>query len=168
VRELVLGLDLADPAAAAVELASCALDQRHLGLMWQREARELSPEAYRPLRDVIQEIGQGLADYVRSVRPGVTGSSAELLAWSILAVLTSPSFHHLDLPRPAYEELLAELVATVIDTQLPVAAATASPGVAPGGVLTPASRREELLIQAMRMFASRGYTQVGIETYSAS
>jgi AcrR family transcriptional regulator len=163
VRELVLGLDLADPAAAATELASCALDQRHLGLMWQREARELSPDAYQPLRDVIREIGQGLADYVRSVRPGVTGPDADLLAWSILAVLASPSFHHLDLPRPVYEELLAELVATVIDTDLPIAPATASPGAVPAGVLTPASRREGLLIQAMRMFADRGYTQVGIE-----
>jgi AcrR family transcriptional regulator len=163
VRELVLGLDLADPAAAVAELASCALDQRHLGLMWQREARELSPEAYQPLRDVIHEIGQRLAGYVRSVRPGIPGSSADLLGWSVLAVLTSPSFHHLDLPRPAYEELLAELVAAVIDTDLPVAPAAASPAPAASGVLRPASRREELLIQAMRMFAEHGYTQVGIE-----
>ena len=171
VRALVLGLDLADPAAAAAELASCALDQRHLGLMWQREARELSPEAYQPLRDVIHEIGRGLATYVRSIRPGISDSSADLLAWSILAVLTSPSFHHLDLPRPAYEELLAELVAAVIDAELPAppvpaAPATGAPG-PPGpvaaGVLRPASRREELLLQAMRMFADRGYTQVGIE-----
>jgi AcrR family transcriptional regulator len=167
VRELVLGLDLADPAGAAEELASCALDQRHLGLMWQREARELSPEAYQPLREVIHEIGQGLAGYVRSVRPGIPGSSADLLAWSILAVLTSASFHHLDLPRPAYEELLAELVAAVIDTELPATPVPVEPATAPpgpvAGVLTPASRREELLIQAMRMFADRGYTQVGIE-----
>jgi len=173
VQELVLGLDLANPAAAAAQLASCALDQRHLGLMWQREARELAPEAYQPLRDVIHEIGRGLADYVRSVRPGVCGPTADLLAWSILAVLTSPSFHHLDLPRPAYEELLAELVAAVIDTELPappepVAPATASPGLGPAGVLTPASRREELLIQAMRMFAERGYTQVGIEDIASA
>jgi AcrR family transcriptional regulator len=168
VHELVVGLDLADPAAAAAELAACALDQRHLGLLWQREARELSPEAYQPLRDVIREIGRGLADYVRSVRPGIPGPDADLLAWSVLAVLTSPSFHHLDLPRPAYEELLAELVAAVIDTERPAppepaAPAAAAPGVIPADVLTPASRREELLIQAMRMFADRGYTQVGIE-----
>jgi AcrR family transcriptional regulator len=132
--------------------------------MWQREARELSPEAYQPLRDVIHEIGRGLATYVRSIRPGISDSSADLLAWSILAVLTSPSFHHLDLPRPAYEELLAELVATVIDTELsspPGPAASAGPVAV--GVLRPASRREELLLQAMRMFADRGYTQVGIE-----
>jgi AcrR family transcriptional regulator len=164
VHELVLGLDLADPAVAAKELAVCALDQRHLGLMWQREARDLSPEAYQPLADVIREIGQGLTAYVRSVRPGIPGSCADLLAWSILAVLTSPSFHHLDLPRPAYEELLAELVAAVLDTDLPEALATARPGpLLSGTALKPASRREELLTQAVRMFAAHGYTQVGTE-----
>jgi AcrR family transcriptional regulator len=163
VRQLVLGLDLADPAAGAARLASCALDQRHIGLMWQREARELSPEAYQPLRDVIHEIGRGLADYVRSIRPGIPDSSADLLAWSVLAVLTSSSFHHLDLTRSAYEELLTELVAAVIGTDLPVAPAAARPGLVAGGVLVPASRREELLIQAMRMFAAHGYTQVGVE-----
>ena len=46
---------------------------------------------------------------------------------------------------------------------VPAAPATEPPGTLPAGVLTPASRREELLIQAMRMFAERGYTQVGIE-----
>jgi AcrR family transcriptional regulator len=163
VHDLVLGLDLADPAAAAAQLASCTLDQRHLGLMWQREARELSPEAYQPLRDVIHEIGQGLTGYVRSVRPSITDSSADLLAWSMLSVLASPSFHHLDLPRPAYEELLTELVRTVLGTDLPVAPATAPLGPVADTVLTPASRREELLIQAMPLFAAHGYTQVGIE-----
>jgi AcrR family transcriptional regulator len=163
VRELILGLDLTDPAVAATELASCALGQRHMGLMWQREARDLSPEAYQPLRGVIHEIGQGLTAYVRSVRPGIPDSSADLLAWSVLAVLTSPSFHHLDLPRPAYEELLAELVRTVLDTELPGAAATTPPAPSVGATLTPASRREELLTQAMRMFAAHGYPQVGIE-----
>ena len=176
-HELVLGLNptdrattdpaTTDPATTAARLASCALDQRHLGLMWQREARELTPAAYVPLRDVIREIGGGLAGYVRSIRPGISDASADLLAWSILAVLTSPSFHHLDLPRPAYEELLAGMVAAVIDTELPAPPVPAGQATAPRGpavgVLRPASRREELLIQAMRLFAARGYTRVGIE-----
>jgi AcrR family transcriptional regulator len=72
--------------------------------------------------------------------------------------------HHLDLPRPAYQDLLAGLVHTVTDTDLVVTAAPAGP--APGAqtaALVPASRREELLTQAVRMFAAHGYTQVSIE-----
>jgi AcrR family transcriptional regulator len=163
VHDLVLRLDLASPAAAAAGLASCALDQRHMGLMWQREARDLTIEAYQPLLGVIREIGQGLTAHVRSVRVDGPDDAADLLAWSILAVLTSPSFHHLELPRPAYEELLADLVAAVLDTDLPNAAATAQPAPRAGAALRPASRREELLTQAMRMFAAHGYTQVSIE-----
>jgi AcrR family transcriptional regulator len=163
-RELVGGLDPADRSAAVARLAAHALDQRHLGLMWQREARDLSPAAYRPLRDVTLDIGRGLAGYVQSVRPGTPSASADLLAWAVLAVLTSPSFHHLDMPRPAYQDLLADLVRTVLDTELPLAAAPAGPDAgARARALVPASRREELLTQAVHMFAAHGYTQVSIE-----
>jgi AcrR family transcriptional regulator len=162
-RELVGGLDPADRSAAVARLAAHALDQRHLGLMWQREARDLSPAAYRPLRDVTLDIGRGLAGYVQSVRPGTPSASADLLAWAVLAVLTSPSFHHLDMPRPAYQDLLADLVRTVLDTDLPLAAAPAGPDAgARARALVPASRREELLTQAVHMFAAHGYTQVSI------
>jgi AcrR family transcriptional regulator len=163
-RELVLGLDPTNRSAAAASLAAYALDQRHLGLMWQREARDLGPSAYRPLRDVATGIGRGLTGYVQSVRPGTSDAAADLLAWAVLAVLTSPSFHHLDMPRPAYQDQLADLVCTVLDTALPAAAVPARPD--PGArttTLVPASRREELLTQAVRMFAAHGYTQVSIE-----
>ena len=162
-RDLVLGLDLADPGAAAAALAAHALDQRHLPLMWQREARDLTPQAYRPLRDAVGEIGRGLTDYARSVRPELAASSADLLAWSVLAVLTSPSFHHLDLPRAAQEDLLAGLVRTVLATGLPAAGAAPAPDLVIHDTLVPASRREELLVRAVRMFAAHGYTQVSIE-----
>jgi AcrR family transcriptional regulator len=174
-RDLVGGLDLTDRAAAASGLAGHALDQRHLGLMWQREARDLSPAAYRPLRDVTADIGRSLTGYVQSVRPGTPGPAADLLAWAVLAVLTSPSFHHLDLPRPAYQDLLAGLVRTVLDTGLPAGLDTGLPAAAAPAAfatpdsgartpaLVPASRREELLTQAVRMFAAHGYTQVSIE-----
>ncbi len=167
-RDLVASLDPADRSAAAARLAAQALDQRHLGLMWQREARDLGPAAYRPLRDVTVDIGRTLAGYIQAVRPGTPDSAADLLAWAVLAVLTSPSFHHLDLPRPAYQDLLAGLVRTVLDTDLPAGlpavGAPSRPG--PGArtpALVPASRREELLTQAVRMFAAHGYTQVSIE-----
>ncbi len=166
-RELAGGLDPADRSAAAARLAAQALEQRHLGLLWQREARDLSPAAYRPLRDVTADIGRTLAGYVQSVRPGTPDDVADLLAWAVLAVLTSPSFHHLDLPRPAYQDLLAGLVRTVVDTDLALTAAPAGPtGPAPAArtaALVPASRREELLTQAVRMFAAHGYIQVSIE-----
>lgn len=163
VHELVLGLDLADPAAATTQLAAYALEHRHTGLMWQREARELGPDAYQPVKNTVHEIGRGLTSSVRTVRPDLPGSGADLLAWSMLAVLSSPSFHHLDLPRQTYEQLLAELVRTVLDTDLPAMPAATPPTPVNTVPLTPASRREQLLTQATRIFAAQGYAQVGIE-----
>ena len=166
-RDLVFGLDLADPGpgSAAAILAARALDQRQLPLMWQREARDLTPEAQAEMRAVVGEIGRGLTGYVRSARPDLAAPAADLLTWSLLAVLTSPSFHHLDLPRAAHEDLLAGLVRTVLATDLPALEVTpvGAPDLRVYDVLAPASRREELLLQAVRMFAAHGYTQVSIE-----
>ncbi|MGW4874682.1 TetR/AcrR family transcriptional regulator [Streptomyces chartreusis] len=161
VQNLMNALDPADPAVMA-NLARCTLDTRHLSLMWQREARNLTPEARRPLRSDIRSMGRQLTGYVHGVRPGLAASDADLFAWSVIAVLTSPSFHHLDLPRPAYEELLAEFADAVLTTDLPDTPAS-SPSPSSRSGLVPASRREELLAQAVRMFAGHGYAEVGIE-----
>lgn len=54
--------------------------------------------------------------------------------------------------------------ATGLNTGLPAATAAAGPDSgARTPALVPASRREELLTQAVRMFAAHGYTQVSIE-----
>ncbi|MEV4939717.1 TetR/AcrR family transcriptional regulator [Streptomyces zaomyceticus] len=161
VQTLMNALDPADPAAMA-DLAGCALDTRPLSLMWQREARNLAPEAYQPVRDVIRVIGRQLTDYVHGVRPDLSPADADLLAWSVIAVVSSPSFHHLDLPRPAFAQLLAELADAVLATGLPDAPPSPRRTPRPSG-LAPASRREELLAQAVRMFATHGYAEVGIE-----
>ncbi len=59
-------------------------------------------------------------DWLRPCSQAGPGRSRrDLLAWSIIAVLTSPSFHHLDLPRPAYEVLLAELADAVLRPTCP-------------------------------------------------
>jgi AcrR family transcriptional regulator len=164
IRALVDDLDPADADLALARLASCALDQRHVTLLWQRESRDLPPEMYQPLRDVVREFGAGLSGYVRMVRPELTAPGAEIVAWSILAVLGSTSFHHLDLPRASFERLLADLSRVVLRADLPhIPPAPVEPAAEPAGLLKPASRREELLIAATRLFSARGYPQVGIE-----
>lgn len=158
---VVAGLDPADVGAGARTLATQALDQRHLGLLWQREARNLGPESHRRLRVLVGAIASGIATFARTTRPDLDRRTADLLGLSVLAVLTSPSFHHLELPRPEYDQLLAGLVTVVLDTDVrlphPVPVDRPRPG------LVPAARREVLLDQAVRMFAAHGYDQVGIE-----
>lgn len=163
VHQLVNELDLGDRAATLTQLAALALDQRDLGVLWQREARHMTPDNQAQLRGLIRQIGARLAESVYTVRPGLSHGGTDLLAWSMIAVLTSPSFHHTQLPRPTHDQLLAELLGTVLDTELPTGYASTprAPTNTPG--LTPASRREALLAQAVHMFANHGYTEVGIE-----
>lgn len=166
VRALLTDLDLADRAAASRRLGSLALDHRQLGLLWQREARHLIPGDRAAFRAELHEVGTLLTRQVRVVRPALDPAAAELLAWAMISVLTSVSFHRLDLPRPDYDDLLAQLCTAVLDAPLP------HPGTLPSrpepAGLVPASRREALLIEAVRMFAAHGYTAVGIEEIAAA
>jgi AcrR family transcriptional regulator len=160
--ELLGGEEVTDVRAAVHRLASFALDQRHMGVMWQREARHLTAESYQEMRAAMIVVVNRLAGLTGSHRPELSPADADLLAWSALAVLTSPSFHHLQLPRGAFEQVLTAMVMTVLDTPLPEKdEEQRTPATAAG--LKPASRREELLEQATRLFAARGYTEVSIE-----
>lgn len=166
-RNLVDDLDLTDQSRALGRFSTLALDERPLGVLWQREARHLAADDRARLRVEVRTAGQRFTERVLDARPELSTHAADVIAWSTLAVLLSPSFHHLDLPRPAYDELLASLAATVVETPLPRDFPAPAAG-APEPALTPPLRREALLNQAVRMFAAHGYTGVGIEEIGAA
>lgn len=164
VRLLLDELDLTDRAAAAHRLATLSLDHRGVGVLWQREARHLAPEDGAALRGEVRTIGRLLTERVLRNRPELGLPAADLLAWTAVAVLTSPSFHQLDVARPGYDDLLAELTELVLGTPLPGTLSSAERVLPPADPpLRPASRREALLAQAVAMFATHGYAGVGIE-----
>lgn len=169
VRDFVAALDADDRTAALRGLAALSLDQRQLGVLWQREARHLSEPDRAELRAELAEIGRLLTGFVRAARPELDTAAADLLAWTMVATLMSPSFHRLELPRPDYQVLLAELAGLVLDTELSVDFATAPPTEPrPRPALVPSSRREALLTETVRMFARHGYTGVAIEDIGAA
>ncbi|WP_033289259.1 TetR/AcrR family transcriptional regulator [Amycolatopsis jejuensis] len=165
VRDLLAGLDPHDPSAVRA-MASLALEHRHVGVCWQREARNLAPADLATLRNEVREIGRLFTGYVLAVRPGLSAPTADLLASSALAVLTSISFHRLDLPRPQYDEELAGLVATVVGVPLPGTITPAAREERPR--LIPHSRREAFLAEATRRFATHGYPGVSMEDVGAA
>lgn len=167
VRELLDDLDLTDRTRALGRLGAVALDARHLGVLWQREARHLAPGDRASVRRDVRAILQRLARRVHIARPDLNDHAVELITPCLASVLTSPSFHHLDLPRPDYDRLLGELAGAVldapVDSDLP-----APPAAEPPADLVPSSRREALLTQAVRMFAAHGYSGVGNEDIAAA
>lgn len=157
-------LDLTDPATALQAVARLALDNRHLGVLWQREARHLPAAELAELRAEVRRIGRTLAARIGAADARTSRPERDVRAWAVLSVLLSPSFHQLDLPRAEFEAVLARLAGQVLETPLPD---LGEPAALAGGLL-PRSRREAVLAQAVRLFAERSYSGVGIEDIAAS
>ncbi|WP_190823462.1 TetR/AcrR family transcriptional regulator [Saccharopolyspora pogona] len=152
------------------QLAAAALDHRQLGVLWQREARHLPEEQRDVLREELRGVASGLAEVARAFRHELTGEDARFRAWCMFSVLTSPSYHQVDLPRREFEQLLRAMV-VVIGTQPPQRFAdhrAADSDQRSALFAGRASRRRLLLSAAMRLFSDAGYTKVTTEDVGAA
>lgn len=155
-----------------VRLAECAIDHREIGVLWQREARNLDQADQDILRGELSENARTLARFVERARPGLDGVTADLIAWCTLGALVSVSFHSLTLPRGEYIRLLVDLASTVAafvpptgpgptGRPEPILGASPSPSPSP-------SRKESLIARAMELFAERGYGAVGVDDIASA
>jgi AcrR family transcriptional regulator len=186
IRDLVASLEGADRGEWLPAMAGTALDNRRIGVLWRRESRHLDRADRLRMRREVDGIRDRLRTLVLAARPDSGADAAGLRAWFLPAVLLSVSFHRLRLPRERFQPLLAELAGTVLDVDLPppaprpavtelhtrqVLGAENLPPVEFGnrgrGRLVPKARREALLVEATRMFADRGYAEVGIDDVGA-
>jgi AcrR family transcriptional regulator len=162
---------LADGAAdqdhldgALRSLARTAIERREVSAIWQREVRSLDLPEREELRRRVRGMINRLGELLRNERPELTTDECELLARAALAVLGSPSFHHVSPPGSRFEELLQELAAAVCAADLPVSSSVAaqpSPDGAPA--VARATRRELLLDVAIRLFNERGLRAVSMD-----
>jgi AcrR family transcriptional regulator len=151
-----------DPEHAVAAIATFALDHRSHGVLREREARHLSPEIRAAVDARTARARERFTAGVCSTRP--RGGSA-IVTTAALAVLTSPSCHHLELPRPEYDILLTKLAQRVLVAQLP---RLPKEQVAKSKGLQRASTRGKLLAEAIRLFAERTYASVSMEDVAAS
>jgi AcrR family transcriptional regulator len=151
----------------AAALAEVVLRHRGAGVLWQREARQLAAGDRTKFRVAVDEIVARFAALIRARRPSLGAVETEVLAWSGLAVATSVSLHNLVLPEPEFVTLLAEMIATVIDApiQLPLSSPTQRPKTR---TLRAQSRREAILTEATKLFATKGFAGVSTEDIGAS
>ena len=151
----------------AAALAAVVLEHRGAGVLWQREARQLAPADGAKFRATSKQIAARFAALIRSRRPGLGTAEADMLAWSGLAVATSVSLHSLELPEPEFTALLAELISTVIDA--PISPMTPrGADFANARTLRTQSRREAILTEATRLFATNGFAGVSTDDIGAS
>ncbi|MEU0937918.1 TetR/AcrR family transcriptional regulator [Embleya sp. NPDC005971] len=164
VRDALARSAVEDPDTVLRAVVAVTLDHREVGVLWQREGRLLPAAERAEVRREIRAVTAVVAGLIRTARPELSPEQAELLAWCGLGVLLSPSFHHIELPRPEYLRLLVELGRAAVAAPPAELVPMARP---PAGLVL-RSRREALLTAAVRMFAEQGYAGVAIEDIGAA
>jgi AcrR family transcriptional regulator len=156
-----------DPTTELAEsIALAMLEHRAVGVLWHREARHLSDAARTQLRHKLRTTGAGLADLLMRQRPELTSEQTDFLAWAVLGVATSVSFHRLEVPADRFIRLLAEMITSVIRSDIPPLGPVRPSQDGVGNKWTP-SRGEAILATAIKLFAQRGFASVGIEDIGA-
>lgn len=141
------------------DLVQTALANRELGVLWQREARNLDPSDRKMLRSELRAPTHYFAGYLESERH-MTESEADLISWCTVAVLISVGFHNLNLPHRPHAALLVDLAYTLVTADGLESSGSAVP---PESVERSAvSRKQALQAGAIQLFAERGFAAVGI------
>ena len=146
-------------------VAAVMLDARDLGVLVQREARHLNDDEQRELATRIDGVVETIGALVRADRPELDGADAGLLVRSAIAVLASPSYHAVAVPKATGEALLAGMASAVLGSRALPRVATGAPVVEldESATAARASRREAVLAVAIELFARNGYAAVRME-----
>ncbi|GAA2795004.1 TetR/AcrR family transcriptional regulator [Saccharopolyspora taberi] len=167
-REVLRGVGTEDLDIVVAELATAALDHRRLGVLWQREARHLPGDERAGLKEELRSVAGGLAELARVRRPELADEDARFRGWCLFSVLTSPSYHQVELPRAEFERLLRTMVGVIVDQPPMVLAPRPEVEVRSPLLDERASRRAVLLSVATRLFADSGFTAVTTEDIGAA
>jgi len=160
----LLGSAAADLDELARAMAVQTLDNRALGVLLQRESRQLSAEAAARIRRKRVQISDFVTAELSTHRPGLSPEHARLLAICAIDALNSVSFHGQELPRAHYEQLLADLARRVLRFELPVDTRRECRRQRPRAQ----TRGEEIVDVAIGLLADRGYAEVSLDDIGAA
>ncbi|WP_406457432.1 TetR/AcrR family transcriptional regulator [Streptomyces sp. NBC_00876] len=143
--------------------ASETPDRRGSAVLWQREARHLPEDRRKEQRHALNGVAEAIGGLIHEARPELGHADRQLLAWAVLAVYGSVSWHRTSLPRRRFEALLYRLAYAAAHCPLgtgPSHGAAPPPG---GYAGLAVSRREEILVEAIRLFDERGFQSVSTD-----
>jgi len=149
----------------ATTCARTALAYRRLGVLWQREARNLPAPQRTLLRSRMRSSGTRLSSTLAEIRPGLSADQADFLAGCVVNAMSSISFHRLQLAPERFEEVLAELALRVLGFEFD-GSATSTP--TPLATAEPTSRRDEIVAAASTLFAAHGFDAVSVDDIGAA
>lgn len=161
----IAALPSRDVPGIARTAAQTALAYRPLGVLWQREARNLPEDQQAVLRSRLRGAINTLACTVRDVRPELTDHQARFLAAAVVNAMSSISFHRVELPDGEFEGTLTDLAQRILRFEF--TESSASPA-QPAGTRLRARRRDQILDEAARLFALHGFESVSIDAIGAA
>ncbi|MFG3168577.1 TetR/AcrR family transcriptional regulator [Streptomyces sp. NPDC048200] len=163
-------VSITESVAAAPDLdtylrtsASQTLDRRGSAVLWQREARHLPEERRRQQARVLSDIAERIGDLIHAERPELERPDRQLLAWSVLSVYGSTSWHRTSLPRRRFEQLLYRLAHAAAHCPLGTRHTSGEAPLLGAYAGLAVTRREEILVAAIRLFDERGFQSVSTD-----
>jgi AcrR family transcriptional regulator len=157
----VEGADLSETIGA---LVVNVLENRLVGVLWQRESRHLPAPERAKLGKKVSLVNYWLSSELQTRRPELDPDQAELLANCAVDAATSISFHHLMLPRATFQALLTDLCLRVVLLE-PRHDSEPTTRRSPRRA---SSRRDELIDASVRLFAREGFPSVTIDDIGAA
>lgn len=166
-QDVPIDFATAEPDSVVWRLAETALDNRQLGVLWQRDSRNLASDEWTALAERLRVVAARLAELARTYRPELNDEEARFRGWCLFSALTSPSYHHAELARGRFEALLRNMVLAIVEQPAP---RLDPPRDDPNALAIQhrASRRRLLLWAATRLFADKGYAAVTTEDIGAA
>ncbi|WP_158702211.1 TetR/AcrR family transcriptional regulator [Kitasatospora sp. MMS16-BH015] len=158
----------AGPGPLCAELAAAAVDHRGFGTLWQREARLLPAAQRAALRRELRAQVAEAAGVLGAARPQLPREDAELLVWSVLSAYGSLSYHTFAPPRRRFVQLLRGIGEDLLGAELSGLSEDPQPSAGAAESALPESRREELLVAAVRLFHERGFDNVSTDQLGAA
>ncbi|MEV4134684.1 TetR family transcriptional regulator [Dactylosporangium sp. NPDC049742] len=163
-RDLVSALLAATTEGTLDELlaavAGIAVAKRRAAGLYQWERRYLTVEHRREFGAGLTELVGRLAGPLRAMRPELAAGQAELLVNAALSAFGSVTTHRVAATGTDTARLLTRVAWTLLRADPPQLPAG---GVDAPAVIKPASRRELLLIEAIRLFHRHGFHAVSVE-----
>lgn len=156
---------MTDPEQLAEAITTYSLDHREAGMLWEREARHLSPDAYAVARGQLRTVSDQLTSLLAQQFPGFDSAQYRLAAAVTVALAQSVSFHGVHVPRPAFDHVLTAMIDRATQVALHADLTPAGSG-GPSG-LTPRSRTTQITVAALRLFSTHTYASVSLEDIAA-
>ncbi|MEV0522013.1 TetR family transcriptional regulator [Streptomyces sp. NPDC050439] len=154
---------------AVRSMAELSVERRELGVLWEREVRHLPEPVRGEMRRQFRTLVARLEGLLKDRRADLGPGDADLLTWSMVAVLGSPSHARATLPEGRLVALLERMSHTVLTAQLSAASGLPAPrSAAPSVELSSVSRRESLVTAATRFFGRQGFHEVGLGEIGAA